>query len=81
MHFLSFTQIRDDNEYLTQMVQLYNDDDDRFFALAFKSHSDDKCYYVKSQGVGQPLVIDSTIAPPYIFCKNLSTDKEVTPNS
>jgi len=76
MHFLLFTQIRDDKEYLTQMVQLYNENDDSFFALAFKSQSDDKYYYVKSQGVGQPLVIDSKIPPPYIFC-----NKEVTPNN
>ena len=33
-------------------------------ALAFKSDDNDKFYYVKSTGVGQPLVLDST---PYIF--------------
>jgi len=36
-------------------------------ALAFKSDDNDKLYYVKSTGVGQPLVLDSTIDPPYIF--------------
>jgi len=60
-------QIKDDEkEYLTQMVQLTNSNNG-LYALAFKPDDNDKLYYVKSTGEGQPLVIDSTIDPPYIF--------------
>ena len=67
-HFLLFAQIRDDSkEYLTQMVLLYSNNNNDVVALAFKSDDGGKLYYVTSQGAGQPLVIDSTIDPPYIF--------------
>ena len=62
-------QVKDDEKkYLTQMVQLSNSTlKNGLFALAFKQDDNDKLYYVKSTGIGQPLVIDSTIDPPFIF--------------
>ncbi|XP_065887712.1 uncharacterized protein [Dysidea avara] len=64
-------------EYLTQMVQLTNSNITDNVALAFKSDDNDTLYYVKSTGIGQPLVIDSKIDPPYIFRPAIPTGKEM----
>ena len=70
-------QVKDDKrEYLTQMVQLTNSSNDNV-ALAFKSDDNDTLYYVTSTGVGQPLVIDSKIDPPYIFRPAIPSGKEM----
>ncbi|XP_065887995.1 uncharacterized protein [Dysidea avara] len=70
-------KVKDDKrEYLTQMVQLTNNNDNNV-ALAFKSDDSDTLYYVTSTGIGKPLVIDSTIAPPYIFRPVIPTGKEM----
>jgi len=51
---------------LTQMEMEVSPNNPSVFSLSFKS-DDDKPYYVNASGTGQPLFIDSTKGPQYIF--------------
>ena len=62
-----FLQRRDATKpNLTQMEIEDSPKSNSLFALSFKS-DDGKRYYVNASVTGQPLVIDSTTGPQYIF--------------